>query len=156
MPTAGLAKVWQRLFGAPDLGPVNFATLERRGTPNDCLVCPKDFCPRAAPDFEPPVFPLPAERLRAVASRSILEEPDTELVHSDAGQDRYLARTRILRFPDTVDVKVLGLDEKRSTLALYSRSRIGRSDLGTNARRMKRWIARISTSAEAERRGSGH
>jgi len=146
-----MERVWQGLFGPPDLGPVDFATLERRSTPNDCLVCPKDFCPGAAPDFEPPVFALPAWRLRAVASRAILEEPNTELVHSDAGQDRFLVRTPLMRFPDTVDMTVIGLGDDRSTLALYSRSQIGRSDFGTNARRLRRWLARVSRSVEAER-----
>jgi hypothetical protein len=31
----------------------------------------------------------------------------------------------VLRFPDTIDALIIGQDEGRSTLALYSRSRIG-------------------------------
>ncbi|MDF2974968.1 MAG: hypothetical protein K0R61_5418, partial [Microvirga sp.] len=35
----GLERTWQGLFGSPDLGPVEFATLRRRTTPNDALIC---------------------------------------------------------------------------------------------------------------------
>jgi len=151
----GMARIWRSLFGPPDLGPVDFATLERRSTPNDCLVCPRDLCSRAAPDIEPPVYPLAAERLRAIAREAILAEPDVTQVQSDGPQDRYVVRTRLLRFPDTVDVKVVALAEDRSTLALYSRSQIGRSDFGTNQRRLRRWVDRVSRSVAAERSGSG-
>jgi uncharacterized protein (DUF1499 family) len=152
---SGVARVWQGLFGSPDLGPVDFGTLERRGTPNDSLAAPRDACPRATPDFEPPAYPVPAERLRPIVSAVIAEEPDTALLHGDGDQVRYLVRTRLLRFPDTVDVKVIDLGEGCSTLALYSRSQIGRSDLGTNQRRLRRWIDRVSRSVAAERSGSG-
>jgi uncharacterized protein (DUF1499 family) len=150
-----MARVWQSLFGSPDLGPVDFATLKRRTTPNDSLACSRGLCPRATPDIEPPVYPLAAERLRAIAREAILAEPDVMLVQSDGLQDRYVVRTRLLRFPDTVDVKVVDVAENRSTLALYSRSQVGRSDLGTNGRRLGRWVARISRLAAAERPGSG-
>jgi uncharacterized protein (DUF1499 family) len=151
----GLAHVWQSTFGSPDLGPVDFERLERRATPNDSLVGPRRLFPRAKPDFEPPVYPIPAERLRAIASEAALQERDTTLVHSNGTQDRYLVRTRLLRFPDTVNVTVIALGQDRSTLALYSRSQIGRSDLGTNRRRLRRWVERISRSVAAERPGSG-
>ncbi|MCB5173752.1 DUF1499 domain-containing protein [Microvirga lenta] len=151
----GIEAVWQRAFGAPDLGPADFATLRRRRTPNDCLACPRDFCPGAESDFEPPVFPVSSERLRAIVRDVASREHGTQLVESTSGQDRYLVRTRLMRFPDTVDVKVVDLGDDRSTVALYSRSQIGRSDLGANGKRLRRWIERISTSVEAERRGSG-
>jgi uncharacterized protein (DUF1499 family) len=150
-----MARLWQTMFGSPDLGAVDFTTLERRRTPNDSLVCPAAFCPRAKPDFEPPVYPVPALRLRSIAAQAIAREPDAALVHSDPNQDRYLVRTRLLRFPDTVNLLVIDLGGGRSTLALYSRSQIGRSDLGTNRRRLERWVERISRSVAAEPRGSG-
>ncbi len=151
----GMARGWQIMFGSPDLGVVDFTTLERRRTPNDSLACPAAFCPRAKPDFEPPVYPVPALRLRRIATEAIAREPDVALVHSDQSQDRYLVRTRLLRFPDTVNLSVIDLGGGRSTLALYSRSQIGRSDLGANQRRLRRWVDRISRSVAAEPRGSG-
>lgn len=150
-----MAWIWQTMFGSPDLGAVDFMTVERRRTPNDSLACPAGFCPRAKSDIEPPVYPVSAERLRSVTMEVIARESGTALVHSARSQDRYLVRTPLLRFPDTVNLSVIDLGEGRSTLALYSRSQIGRSDLGTNQKRLRRWIDRISRSVAAEPPGSG-
>jgi uncharacterized protein (DUF1499 family) len=53
----------------------------------------------------------------------------------------------MMRFPDTIDVLIIGCGEGRSTLALYSRSQIGRSDLGINRARLERWLRRIGEKA---------
>jgi uncharacterized protein (DUF1499 family) len=42
-----------------------------------------------------------------------------------------------------------------STLALYSRSQIGRSDFGVNRRRIERWVERIGALAAREQGLSG-
>lgn len=138
-----LDRFWQTVFGPPDLGPVDFARLQRSRSPNDALVCPKGFSPQAVPDEEPPVFPVPASRLRALVAEVALSEPDTVRVASAGAQDRYLVRTRLMRFPDTVVVEVMECGADRSTLALSSRSQIGRSDLGVNRRRLARWLSGI-------------
>ncbi len=152
---ACLDRIWQAAFGPPDLGAVDFRTLERRRSPNDALVCPRGFCPAAKADVEPPVFPVPAARLRALVSEAALVDPNTALVESAAGQDRYVVRTRLMRYPDTVVAQVLEQGEDRSTLALYSRSQIGRSDFGVNRRRLERWVRRISALAAKEQPFSG-
>jgi len=149
---AALERIWQSLFGPPDLGPVDFRALIRRKTPNDALACPPDFCPEARPDFETPVFPVPAERLRAILAEVATQEPDTVLLDSGPEQDRYLVRTRLMRFPDTVVAQAVTWGGDHSTLALYSRSQVGRSDLGVNKRRLERWVERISRLVATERR----
>lgn len=143
----GLERTWQSLFGSPDLGSVDFATLKRRSTPNDALICPRDICREASPDSEPPVFPVPGGRLRSLVSEAALAEPGTTLLDRGPEQDRYLVRTRLMRFPDTVVVQVFEWGQDGSTLALYSRSQMGRSDFGVNRRRIERWVARIGTLA---------
>ena len=148
---AGLDRTWQSLFGTPDLGPVDFATLQRRRTPNDALICPRDACSQAQPDAEPPVFPIPGARLRTLASQAALSEPGTTLIDAGPQQDRYLVRTRVMRFPDTVVVQVIERTVNLSTLALYSRSQIGSSDFGVNGRRLARWVERLETLAAQER-----
>jgi len=146
----GLERTWQGLFGSPDLGPVEFATIRRRSTPNDALICPRDICLQAQPDAEPPVFPVPAARLRSLVSEVALAEPGTSLLDRGPEQDRYLVRTRLMRFPDTVVIQVMERGEMRSTLALYSRSQVGSSDFGVNKRRLARWVERIGTLAARE------
>jgi uncharacterized protein (DUF1499 family) len=139
-------RAYALVFGPPDLGPVDFATLTRRSSPNDALACPADLCPNAKSDLVPPVFAVPAERLRAIVAEVALAEADAEIVSSGEGdeQDRYVVRTRLMRFPDTVDVRIIRQGEARATLALYSRSQIGYSDLGTNRARIERWLAAIA------------
>lgn len=145
-----LDAIW-RLYGPPDLGPVDFATLRREGVANDALACPDGFCPGAEADFAPPVFPVPAGRLRALLAEAALAMPGTVKVASDGGQDRYVVRTRVLRFPDTVVAQVIALDERRSSLALYGRSRVGRTDFGVNRRRLRGWVDALAERVDREK-----
>lgn len=41
--TAGPERLWET-FGPADLGDVDFATLQRRDTPNEALACLPEFC----------------------------------------------------------------------------------------------------------------
>lgn len=148
-----MERLWRRFFGSPDLGGVDFATLTRRTTPNDALICPTAFAAKARPDAEPPVFNLPVSRLRELVRQAALAEPDTWLVESAGEQDRFLVRTRLMRFPDTVVAQVIEQDPGASTLALYSRSQIGRSDFGVNKRRLVRWLAALDRLAAREQDG---
>lgn len=144
----GIDDAWGLVFGPPDLGPVDFATLKRRASPNDALVCRREECPSAATDREAPVYPVSGERLRAIVREVALAQPGVEPVFSErwADQDRYVARTRIMRFPDTIDAAIYDLGNGRSTLALYSRSQIGYSDMGTNRRRLDTWLSAIDAA----------
>ncbi len=138
----GIDDVWTRLAGQADLGPADFATLRRRRAPNDALVCPPAFCEVAKSDLAAPVFAMNADDLRR-AVRAVAEaEPGVERVYADARDmhDRYVARSRFFRFPDTIDVEIIPLDSNRSTLALYSRSQLGSSDFGVNLQRLRRWL----------------
>lgn len=57
--------------------------------------------------------------------------------------------TRIFRFRDDVHVQFLQLGPRQSTLALYSASRTGYWDLGTNRRRVEDWLARTEAALRA-------
>jgi uncharacterized protein (DUF1499 family) len=134
--------IWS-LFGPPDLGPVAFETLERRTTPNDALACPPHFC-KATSDLVPPLFAVDAGGLRTAMGKVIASEPRITLVHSDpARTERYVQRSALLGFPDTVVVRYIEQSQGRSTLAMYSRSQLGRSDLGVNKARLERWLAKL-------------
>ena len=143
----GLAK----LMGARlDIGPVDWSTLTRHETPNDALVCPASHCPNAKPDAEPKIYPMAPAELLARLRRIALAEPDTAELYCGADCDhtaRILQHTRLMRFPDTIDVDVIPVDDNQSTLAIYSRSLIGRSDLGVNSARITRWLAALDTAA---------
>jgi len=143
----GLAK----LMGSPlDIGPVNWARLTRHATPNDALVCPASHCPNAKPDAEPKTYPMAPAELLARLRRIALAEPDTTELYCGTDCDRtarILQHTRLMRFPDTIDIAVLAVADNQSALAIYSRSLIGRGDLGVNRARIERWLAALDTAA---------
>jgi uncharacterized protein (DUF1499 family) len=131
----GLAK----LTGAPlDIGPVDWQTLTRHATPNDALVCPAGRCPNARPDWEAKEYAMPPGDLLARLTRIALAEPGTKELDRGHGDRtaRFVQYSRLMRFPDTIDVAVFPAGDK-ATLAIYSRSPIGAKDFGVNRARIE-------------------
>ena len=143
----GPESVWSK-FGPADLGPMAFETLERRLTPNDALACPAQMC-GARSDLVPPLFGVSAEELRAAMARVIASEPRVVLVDSNDTEltDRYVQRSAVFKFPDTIVVRYVEEPGGRGTLAMYSRSQLGRSDLGVNKARLERWLVKLKLRA---------
>jgi uncharacterized protein (DUF1499 family) len=143
----GPERIWA-LFGPADLGPVAFETLERRTTPNDALACPPGIC-QAQSDLTPPEYAVTAAELRRAFARMIAVEPRITAVASDDATptDRYIQRSALMRYPDTIVVQFFDRPGGRSTLALYSRSQLGHGDMGVNRARIERWLAKLSEAA---------
>ena len=139
----GLAK----LTGAPlDIGPVDWATLTRHTTPNDALVCSAERCPRARPDQEPRVYALEPSALLARLKDIVRADGNATELYCGADCDRrarFIQYTRLMRYPDTIDIAVFPVAGGRSTLAIYSRSLIGRGDFGVNRARIDRWLVAL-------------
>ena len=144
----GPERVWER-FGPGDLGEVDFVTLKRRDTPNDALACRAGFCAAKA-DIEAPVFARPAQEMFDVVDMALADEPNLEKIASDEarGTLRYVQRSKLMRYPDTINVRVVALSDGGSTVLIYSRSQLGRRDLGVNRARIERWIRLISSEAQ--------
>ena len=138
----GREKSWEALFGSPDLGPVTFATLTKTSRPNQALLCPRHVCKAAQPDIIPPVYAVPVDDLRRTFRRLIDAEPRSERVAADvtAHTERYVIRTNLMRFPDTIRVQFIDLGNHTSTLAIYAQAQIGYSDRGVNKARLRRWL----------------
>jgi uncharacterized protein (DUF1499 family) len=143
----GPERFWS-LFGPPDLGAVSFDTLRRRSTPNDALACPPDVC-GANSDLLPPVFAASAKDLRLAFSKVIASEDRVVLVEvtDQDASERYIQRSRLMGFPDTIVVRFFERAGGQSTLALYSRSQLGRGDLGVNRARIERWLEKLTMQA---------
>ncbi len=141
---AGPARIWS-LFGPADLGPVVFEQLERRATPNDALACPADLC-KARTDMLSPRFAVNARALRSAMEKILATEPNVTRVAADeaTSSERFIQRSAWLGFPDTIVVRYLEQPGERSTLAIYSRSQLGRSDLGANRERITRWLTKLA------------
>jgi uncharacterized protein (DUF1499 family) len=143
----GPKRVW-RLLGPPDLGPVSFERLQRRSTPNDALACPPDIC-SARVDILSPVFAVSATELSHAFDKAIASEPRLTLVETteQGASRRYIQRSRLMGFPDTIVVRFFERAGGHSTLALYSRSQLGKGDMGVNRARIDRWLEELRREA---------
>jgi hypothetical protein len=148
----GIEDVWAVLLGPPDLGPVDLAALRRAPSRSDALACAPDVCPLARADAVPPLYRVAGARLREIVRAVAERQPRTALVFSDrwGEQDRYVARTAVLRCPDTVTVEIVGRGEGRSSLALYIRSQVGCPVPATSRTRLTRWLDGIAAAAGTE------
>jgi uncharacterized protein (DUF1499 family) len=92
-------------------------------------------------DLQPQRFSEPPQRVfeAAVASAQSL---GWEIAGQDAGtgEIQAVATTRLLRFKDDVTVNV-GRDGEATVVNVRSHSRIGKGDLGANARRIRAFQA---------------
>lgn len=137
----GIAK---RTGSRLDIGPVDWTTLTRHNTPNDALVCPAGHCPNAKPDEEPKTYPVSTDDLLARLMTIALAEPGTKELPGDrAHAARFVQYTWLMRYSDTIDASVIPRGNGQSTLALYSRSLVGRKDFGVNRARLQRWLAAL-------------
>lgn len=150
----GIDDAYTMMFGPPDQGAVDFATLQRTDSPNDALACPEVICTTRI-DIATPVYPVTGEELRLIVREVAQEQPRTQIVYSARWEeeDRYVVRTGLMRFPDTVNAGIFGAGDEGAMLALYSRSQIGHSDLGVNEERIRAWLSEIEARvAEKARR----
>jgi uncharacterized protein (DUF1499 family) len=139
-----LAAIYETVFGSPDQGPIDFETFTRSPKPNTALACPPGFCRNAKADYDPGVFQGTDEQLRERFTSFVLAQPRVIPVyrHERPGlptQDRYVQRSALMSFPDTIDVRFIALSDTTSTLAIYSRSQIGYGDMGVNLARIRLW-----------------
>jgi hypothetical protein len=109
----------------------DFAHLDLGARSNVFLLCPK----------EPPLC-------NATPDEMIAAEPRVRLVRLDPEHLRLvlIQRSAILNFPDVVTVMFIPVGEDRSTIAVLSRSRYGRSDFGVNAARVRNWLEKLAAS----------
>lgn len=139
-------RLWALAIGPADMGPIEFATLVKPSTPNTWLVCSPEHCRNTTPDQSAPEYGMSELQLRQRLISIWQSQPRTVLAAGDAqtpGEIRFVQYSALFGFPDTISVHTFALDTNRSTLAIYSRSQIGRSDLGANRERISRWLAKL-------------
>jgi uncharacterized protein (DUF1499 family) len=96
---------------------------------------------RAYPDIQPARFTDPPERVMAVVE-AVAHDLDWNVVASVPAEGRLeaTATTYWFGFTDDIVVRVQSQDGV-TRVDIRSTSRVGRSDLGTNARRIRRFLA---------------
>ena len=109
--------------------------------PNQFLMCPAGWNDEQAHQIAP-VFAVPLSVLRDGWERVLEKQPRLEIrnVLQDQTYYEFVQRSALLRFPDRISALLVSLGRGRSTLAIYSRSTYGYSDLGVNKARIEAWI----------------
>ncbi len=122
---------------------MDFKTFELTRKPNQYLVAPEGYCGNATPHRVAPEFSADPQMLEDAFADVALGEPRVTRKSSDGGQRDFVQRSALLRFPDTITFEAIDLGEGKSTLAIYSRSAIGHSDLGVNKKRIDGWLKKL-------------
>lgn len=130
---------------------LDFKTFKRSPKPNNFLVAPDGMCASAEPDLVSPHFSGTAASL----FQTLLDDANAQsrwtIIASDPEHLRIklIAQTALLRFKDDIDIAVLPLStatdgaENSCQIAIYSRSRVGYSDLGANRKRVMGLFSRL-------------
>lgn len=84
------------------------------------------------------IVALPPETLAESIARRARDE-GAVLLAGDAIHATWIARSRLMRYPDYVSLRLIPEGEGTRVVA-FSRARFGRGDLGVNAARLARWL----------------
>jgi hypothetical protein len=138
-----LASVW--LTGCSPMPTPNFQQMTLPKFPNYFLACPPNYC-NVLPTATSPVYPVSAEDLFNTFNQLVAKESYVNFTYSmpEQGQFTLVASSGILHLPDDIAVQFIALSENTSTLVIYSKSRYGFYDFGTNKRRVTQWLSALS------------
>ncbi len=124
-------------------------TVERPTSPNTYFVAPQSMVD-AQVDKESAVYAVPAAIMARAFNDYVLTQPNTLVVDGQV-EDlwiTYVQRTPTLKMPDYITVKFIDLEDGKSTIAIYSRSRFGYGDMGVNKARVDMWLQSLSSFEE--------
>lgn len=127
----------------------DFAALRTADSPNNWLIAPSGFGPARA-DETAPVFDAPAERVAAIWTRIVEEQPRARVlaVSPDGLRIEAEQKSAVFGFTDRISAQILPVDAARSTIIAYSRARVGYWDLGVNRRRLETWVSLLRERTE--------
>lgn len=126
--------------------PIEFAHLRGTGRRNQFAALPRGYqATPGLPHIASPEFAVPVAKLRDAFLETLEGEPRLILTAEtdDRLQVEFVQRSRVFRLPDVVTVAFVPLSDCRSTLAIWSRARVGAYDFGVNHRRVRRWLGRL-------------
>jgi len=123
---------------------IAFKTLVRPKSPNTYLLAPKGLCEKDSPDQFSDIMPVAPSILFAQVLDLIDDQERWAVETQDEGRHliHFVATSKLMRYKDDVDVLILPVEAgsfeqaSGSRLAVYSRSRVGHSDLGANRKRV--------------------
>ena len=142
------ATVIRRATIDPDAWHVDPTTAPPTGNPNWYRLTP-DSAPAdrdASRDGTAPVYACDVSTLATAFNKVALTEDRVEVLAGVAkdGFVTYVQRSAFFAFPDYISVTFSDAADGGSTLAVFSRSQYGKSDLGVNEKRVNAWVNRVS------------
>lgn len=127
---------------------VAFKRLTRPHSPNTYLVAPEGLCDEAEPDHTADHLQASPAEVYRVLTDLIADRADWSIEEADEkrGLIHFIATSRLMRFKDDVNVLILPDEarDKGTRLAIYSRSRVGHSDLGANRKRVVQMLTNLN------------
>ncbi len=123
--------------------PIDFATLELGPKPNQFLVLPEGYTAKATAHHNSRVWrgTEPAAVLGAFKDVA-LAAPRTELTQDNGTQIELCQKSALFKFPDFITAEAVEV-AGGAALCIYSRSKVGYSDLGVNAKRITGWLEQL-------------
>ncbi|WP_224242112.1 DUF1499 domain-containing protein [Hyalangium gracile] len=97
-------------------------------------------------------YPLSRETVWSTVQELATSQEGWTIVRTDPAEGvlEAEARTRLFKFVDDVTLRVRPASGQRISVDLSSRSRVGKGDLGTNARRIGRFLAALDQALSAK------
>ncbi|MDF3075389.1 MAG: hypothetical protein K0S54_3056 [Alphaproteobacteria bacterium] len=125
----------------------DFSRLRLRANRRQYLVAPAGHT-ADAPHRRAPIFAIPVHKLASDFRLHALDQPGVLLkeVSIDGRKLELAHRTGLLRITTWISAQFLPVDESRSTLAVYSRTRYGSRT--TNQQRIDSWLAALGAAKE--------
>ena len=127
---------------------VDFKSMKLPITPNYYMQCPSNFCIKGS-NKDSPVFNVPVDTLEMLWGDMIKRQPRVSLLVNDIErhQQVYVQCSWFWHFPDFINVQFVSLSDHTSSLAIYSHSRFGYSDLGVNQQRVQGWLTQLNQTS---------
>jgi len=138
--------IWDNILSSGTYKAVEFRDLTPPKSPNWFLVCPDEYCPEAKRHHTAPIFDRSLSDLSKDLREIILSEGNAIIRGEDGTRLDLIIRTPAIRWPDLVTIEFIQISDTQSSLAIYSRSIYGRTDFGTNSKRVKRWLEKLTSS----------
>jgi uncharacterized protein (DUF1499 family) len=123
---------------------IDLRTTQRSGKPNQFIAAPENYLATETADMVPPVYAAAPDALLTRLKTHLGAEKHVSDVRAEGHRLSYVARIPLFGFKDDVDIEVL-LADGGSTLAVFSRSRVGHSDLGVNGRRVRKLLSALES-----------
>ena len=131
---------------------VDFKAIPITESKNYHLICPPEYC-NIDPNEISPIYSVDIQSVDYHWQEVMEKEPRIINIAGDEKKHQYtyVQRSKYLRLPDTINVQIIPMDNNHTTLAIYSKSKYGYSDFGSNKARIDDLLVKLHESLREHR-----